>query len=225
MSKLSIIVPVFNEAGTIQEVLERLLALALDKEIIVVDDGSTDGTEEKINYFSSRIKIVKHGANQGKGAAIRTGVSAAQGDYIVFCDADLEYDANQISLLFDHILRHNAAVVYGSRFIDYQPQKNRIHYLGNWFLTWLTNRLFGAKLTDMETGYKMFRSEVVKNLALTGRRFEIEPEITAKILKQGISIVELPITYDPRVKKDGKKIKYRDGLTAFWTLIREKFLK
>ena len=222
MPKLSIIVPVLNESETIQEVLERLLALPLEKEIVVVDDGSTDGTEEKINYFSSRIKIVRHGANQGKGAAIRSGLACSQGEFIAFCDADLEYDINQLATLFDHMVRNNTAVVYGSRFIDYQAKKNRIHYLGNRFLTWLTNWLFGAKLTDMETAYKMFRSDIVKKMTLTSRRFEIEPEITAKILKQGIEIIELPIAYDPRVKSEGKKIKYRDGLVALWTLMKEK---
>ena len=221
MSKLSIIVPVFNEAGTIQEVLERLLALALDKEIIVVDDGSTDGTEEKINYFSSRIKIVKHGANQGKGAAMRTGVSAAQGDYIVFCDADLEYDANQISLLFDHILRHNAAVVYGSRFIDYQPQKNRIHYLGNWFLTWLTNRLFGAKLTDLWTCYKLFPREA--SGFFPAGKFESELSFSARLIRNGFEIIEVEISHNPRSFSEGKKIGYMDGIKGILTVFKEYF--
>lgn len=225
MPKLSIIVPVFNEVGTIQAVLERLLVLPLDKEIIVVDDGSIDGTGEKINNFSSRIKILKHEINRGKGAAIRSGLACSQGQFIAFCDADLEYDVSQILILFEYISQKDAAVVYGSRFIEYQPKKNFIHYLGNRFLTWLTNWLFGAKLTDMETAYKMFRADIIKNMALTSRRFEIEPEITAKILKQRIKITELPITYDPRVKKEGKKIKYRDGLTAVKVLIREKITR
>ncbi len=225
MSKLSIIVPVFNEAQTIQEVLERLVSLSFDKEIIVVDDGSDDGTSEKINKFASTMKILRHETNQGKGVALRAGIVCAEGDYIAFCDADSEYDINQISILFDRISQNDADVVYGSRFIDYQPRKNFIHYLGNRFLTWLTNLLFSAKLTDMETAYKMFQAGIVKNMALTSRRFEIEPEITAKILKQGIEIVEMPIAYDPRVKKEGKKIKYRDGLIAMKVLIREKIAR
>lgn len=225
MPKLSIIVPVFNETRTIQEVLERLLALPLDKEIIVVDDGSIDGTSEIINSFVPATRFLKHEINRGKGAAIRSGIACAQGEFVAFCDADLEYDVNQISILFDRMSQNDVAVVYGSRFIDYQSKKNFIHYLGNRFLTGLTNLLFGAKLTDMETAYKMFRAEVVKNMILTSCRFEIEPEITAKILKQGISIVELPITYDPRVKKEGKKIKYRDGLAALWMLARERVTK
>lgn len=224
MPKLSIIVPVFNEAQTIEKVLERLLALSLDKEVIVIDDGSADGTSGKLDVFAPALRILRHESNQGKGAALRTGIAEATGDYISFCDADLEYDIDQIGILFEHISQNNAEVVYGSRFINYQPKKNRVHYWGNRFLTWLTNFLYGAKLTDMETGYKMFRSDVVKNLNLTGRRFEIEPEITAKILKQGIKIVELPIAYDPRVKSEGKKIKYRDGLTAARVLFREKFI-
>lgn len=223
MPKLSIIVPVFNEEKTIGGVLEQLASLSLDKEIIVVDDGSNDGASEKINNFVPAIQVLRHETNQGKGAALRTGLARASGDFIVFCDADLEYDINQILVLFDHISQNGADVVYGSRFIDYQPKKNLVHYLGNRFLTWLTNFLYGAKLTDMETGYKMFRSDIVKKLALTSRRFEIEPEITAKILKQGIKIVEIPITYDPRVKSEGKKIKYRDGLLALMVLIKEKF--
>ncbi|MDD2753684.1 MAG: glycosyltransferase family 2 protein [Candidatus Portnoybacteria bacterium] len=222
MPKLSIIVPVFNEVQTIQEVLERLLALAMDKEIIVVDDGSTDGTSEKISGFYSKIKNLKHESNLGKGAAVKTGIDAARGNFVVFCDADLEYDIDQISSLFDHLLKNDLSVVYGSRFVGYRPEKNKVHYLGNRFLTGLTNFLFGAKLTDMETAYKMFRADILKNLSLAGKRFEIEPEITAKILKQGIKITELSITYNPRVKKEGKKVKYRDGLTAIKVLIREK---
>jgi len=224
MPKLSIIVPVFNEEQTIQEVLERLLALPMEKEIIVVDDGSLDDTAEKIRGFSSKINFLKHEKNMGKGLALRTGIAAAQGDFIAFCDADMEYDVRQISALFDYLFKGDAHVVYGSRFIDYRPKKNFIHYLGNRFLTGLTNFLFGSKLTDMETAYKIFRADILKKINLTSRRFEIEPEITAKILKQGMEIIELPITYDPRVKKEGKKIKYRDGLTAARTLIKERLL-
>ena len=200
------------------------MALPMEKEVIVIDDGSTDGTGEKIRNYCSRIKLLKHEKNRGKGVAVRTGINSAHGDFIVFCDADTEYDICQISALFDRLSQSNAHVIYGSRFIDYQPKKNIIHYLGNRFLTGLTNLLFGAKLTDMETAYKMFRADVLKKLVLTSRRFEIEPEITAKILKLGIEITELPISYDPRVKEQGKKVKYRDGLTAVRTLIRERII-
>lgn len=199
--------------------------MPLDKEIIVVDDGSIDETKQKISEFASSIKILRHEINRGKGAAIRAGLASAQGDYIIFCDADLEYDINQIPMLFDYISQKDSAVVYGSRFIDYQPKKNHIHYFGNCFLTWLTNLLFGARLTDMETAYKIFRADIIKGLDLVSDRFEIEPEITAKILKKGISINEVSVAYDPRIKSEGKKIKYRDGLTAVKVLIREKLKK
>lgn len=222
MPRLSIIVPVYNEERTIQEALKCLISLPLDKEIIVVNDGSTDSTGEKINNFAPAVKILRHEKNRGKGAAIKTGLVSAQGEYIIFCDADLEYDINQIPMLFNQISRSDLAVVYGSRFIKYQPKKNRIHYLGNCFLTWLTNSLFTSSLTDMETAYKIFRADIIKNLNLTSQRFEIEPEITAKIIKQGIRILEVPAAYNPRVKSEGKKIKYRDGLTAVKVLIREK---
>jgi glycosyltransferase involved in cell wall biosynthesis len=222
MPKLSIIVPVFNEAKTIRSVLEKLLSLPLDKEIIVVDDGSTDGTGKIIDIFIPAVRVIRHKVNSGKGMALRDGIAAATGDYIIFCDADLEYDINQIPLLYKYLRDNRLAVLYGSRFINYRPKKNFIHYLGNKILTLATNWLFGAKLTDMETGYKLFRADILKNLDLASSHFEIEPEITAKTLKQGIPIVELPISYDPRVKSEGKKIKYRDGLMALKTLIKEK---
>lgn len=222
MSKLSIIVPVFNEEKTIRLVLEKLLSLSLDKEIIVIDDGSADSTGKIIDAFIPAIRVMKHKINSGKGMALRTGIALATGDYIIFCDADLEYDINQIPYLYKYLLENKLTVLYGSRFIDYRPKKNFIHYLGNKILTLTTDWFFGAKLTDMETGYKLFRSDILKNLNLSSSHFEIEPEITAKILKQGIPIVELPISYDPRVKSEGKKIKYRDGLIALKTLIKEK---
>jgi len=222
MPKLSIIVPVFNEEKTIRLVLEKLLALSLDKEIIVVDDGSMDGTGEIRDSFIPAIKVIKHKANSGKGSAIRSGLARVEGDSVIFCDADLEYDVNQIPSLYRYFLENKLTVLYGSRFIDYRPKKNLIHYLGNRVLTATTDLLFGAKLTDMETGYKLFKADILKSLNLSSSHFEIEPEITAKILKRGIKIIEIPISYDPRVKSEGKKIKYRDGLIALKTLIRER---
>lgn len=223
MSKLSIIVPVFNEAKTIEEVVLRLAGLEIEKEIIVVDDGSSDGTKEKLSALSGKAdKIIRRAINGGKGEALKNGIAAASGDWIIFCDADLEYDISQIPYLFKHLTENKLEVVYGSRFIDYWPKKNFVHYLGNRFLTAATGCLFGAKLTDMETGYKLFKVDILKSLKLVSSHFEIEPEITAKILKRGIKITELPISYDPRVKSEGKKIKYRDGLTALWVLLREK---
>jgi glycosyltransferase involved in cell wall biosynthesis len=223
MLKISIIIPVFNEEKTVGTVLGGLLALSFEKEIIIVDDGSSDKTLEKIEAIKTdNIKVFRHQSNLGKGAALRSGIKMTTGEYIVFCDADLEYDTNQISNLFEYAAINKCQVVYGSRFIKYQPKKNIVHYLGNRFLTWITNLLFGANLTDMETGYKLFQADILKGLVLTSSHFEIEPEITAKILKKGIKIVELSVSYDPRVKSEGKKIKYRDGLIAFWTLIKEK---
>lgn len=222
MPKLSILVPAFNEAKTIRLVLEKLLGLSLDKEIIVVDDGSTDNTGKIIDVFVPVIKVIKQKINGGKGKALRAGIAAATGDYIIFCDADLEYDVSQIPFLYKHLLGNNLTVLYGSRFIHYRPKKNFIHYLGNKVLTAVTDWLFDAKLTDMETGYKLFKSDILKSLNLSSSHFEIEPEITAKILKRGIKITELPISYDPRVKSEGKKIKYRDGFVALKTLIKEK---
>jgi len=224
MPKLSIIVPAFNEERTIETVLSRLVNLPLDKEIIVVDDGSGDLTGAKVkNFDSAGVRLLSHEKNLGKGAALRTGLNQAQGDYIIFCDADLEYDVAQIPILFEHIIQNGHLVVYGSRFIDYQPAKNRLHYFGNRFLTWLTNFLFEARLTDMETAFKMFRADVLRSLKLSANHFEIEPEITAQLLKQGVVIAELPVSYDPRVKKEGKKIKYRDGWIALKILLKEKF--
>lgn len=216
--------PVFNEVETIEEVVLGLADLLLEKEIIVVDDGSIDGTREKLAGLREKIdRIIFRPANGGKGRALRDGIAVASGEWIIFCDADLEYDIAQIPFLCRRAIVDNLAVLYGSRFIDYQPRRNFIHYLGNRFLTAATGWLFGVELTDMETGYKLFRADVLKNLRLTACGFEIEPEITAKILKQEIKIVEVPINYNPRTKAEGKKIKYRDGLTALKVLLSEKF--
>lgn len=226
MPKLSIIVPVFNEVKTVKEVVLALAELDLEKEIIVVDDGSSDGTKEELEFLSDKIsRTLFLGVNSGEGKALRVGIAAATGNYIIFCDADLEYDISQIPLLYKHLIDNNLAILYGSRFINYRPKKNFIYYLGNKVLTAVTDWLFDAKLTDMETGYKLFRADILKILNLSSSHFEIEPEITAKILKRGIKITELPISYDPRVKSEGKKIKYWDGLIALKTLIRERLEK
>jgi len=224
MPKLSIIVPVFNEEQTIEKAIEKLNGLNLDKEIIVIDDGSIDKTREKIERLAGKINIlIRHEKNQGKGAALRSGIARASGEYIIFCDADLEYDIEQIPVLLARIRENNLVAVYGSRFLNYSPAKNRLHYLGNRFLTRLTNVLFGARLSDMETGYKIFRREILLSLSLKSAGFEIEPEITAKLLKRKIKISEIPVSYDPRGKAEGKKIKYRDGWKALKMLVKERF--
>jgi glycosyltransferase involved in cell wall biosynthesis len=224
MPKISIIIPVFNEEKTVGTVLRGLLALSFEKEIIVVDDGSSDKTLEKIEEIKvDKIKVFHHQSNLGKGAALRSGIKMTTGEYIVFCDADLEYKTNQISNLFECAVKNRCQVVYGSRFIKYQPKKNFIHYLGNRFLTWATNLLFGSNLTDMETGYKLFRADILRGLDLISARFEIEPEITAKILKKGFKILEVPIRTKPRGYKEGKKIKAEDAFWAILTLLRYRF--
>lgn len=227
---LSVIVPVFNEEKTVEELLRRVLAEKTAKEIIVVDDCSKDKTREileRIKKANQTIKVILHPQNRGKGAAIRTGMSEAQGDYLIIQDADLEYDPFDYQRLLEPILKGKSRVVYGTRLKEMKFKlfgKDRtllpLHYLTNRFLSVLTNVLYGSKLTDMETCYKLMAKEVYQGLKLVSNRFEIEPEITAKILKKGYQIIEVPIETKPRSYKEGKKIKAKDALFAVWTLIR-----
>jgi glycosyltransferase involved in cell wall biosynthesis len=221
--KLSVIIPVYNEESTIDQVIDkvRLVDLPLDKEIIVVDDGSTDHTVEILERRQKDITFVHFSRiNFGKGAAIRVGLTYVTGDIVIIQDADLELDPNEYKLLLEPILSGEARVVYGSRFLKSNPNIPRRTILANRFLTWLTNLLYGARLTDMETAYKAFRAEVIRALPLKAHRFEFEPEVTAKLLKSGCRIKEVPVSYNPRTLEEGKKIGWRDGITALWTLVK-----
>ncbi len=226
--KLSIIVPAYNERNTIQEILRRVRAVDLgdmDKEIVVVDDGSTDGTRDILRMQSdSMIRVLLHEQNQGKAAAVRTGLAAATGDLIVVQDADLEYDPEDYPKLIDPVLKGKAQVVYGSRFTGERRNMLFWHYLGNRFLSLVTNILYNTTLSDMETCYKLFTREALEGIEIKTQNFQMEPELTAKILKKGIRIYETPISYAGREMDEGKKISWRDGLPALWTLIKYRFV-
>lgn len=224
MPLLSIIVPAFNEHRTIGQVLQRIaeLDLPVAREVIVVDDGSTDETLRAAQTEADRhdfIRVVRMARNGGKGAAIRHGATLASGDILVIQDADNEVDPGEYVQMLVPMLRDGADVVYGSRFLG-RPWRWQMGYVANRFLTGMTNVLFGGRLTDMETSHKMMRTDVFRQLVLTGDRFEIEPEITSKILRSGHHIHEVPIAYEPRTHADGKKIGWRDGVVAIRTLAR-----
>lgn len=233
---LSIIIPVFNEEATIEKLLEKVKAVNLPsgikKEIIVIDDGSRDRTVGIINNIKPNwFKFLKHQKNLGKGAAIETGLNIAKGDLIIIQDADLEYNPQDYSRLLTPILEKKAKVVYGTRLTNYKlilwgGNKTILptHLLANRFLTWLTNFLFDGNLTDMETCYKLFTKDIFSEIDLKSDRFDFEPEITAKILKQKIKIIEIPITTKPRTHLEGKKIGWKDGFQAIWTLIKYRFV-
>ncbi len=233
MPKLTVIIPAYNERATIEEIIRRVKQAPIDadlrveKEIIVVDDGSTDGTREILARIAEEdpdITVLMHDRNQGKGAAIRTALQHASGDYIVIQDADLEYDPREYSVLLRPLVEGKADVVYGSRFLGPHRAFLFLHYLGNKFLNLVTNILYDTILTDMETCYKMFRADVIKNIPLKARGFEFEPEVTAKVLKRGYRVFEVPISYSGRDFAEGKKIHpWKDGLRALWTLIKYRF--
>jgi glycosyltransferase involved in cell wall biosynthesis len=222
---LSVVMPVFNEAATIREIVRRVLAVPLRIELVVVDDGSTDGTREILTELqaASGFTVLLQPKNAGKGAAIRRGFEAVTGDIVVIQDADLEYSPEEFPHLIELIVQGRADVVYGSRFLGRHRVFLFFHYVGNRVLTFVTNLLYNTMLTDMETCYKAMRADVVRSMMLRSNGFEIEPEMTAKIFKHGYKVFEVPITYDGRTYDDGKKIGWRDGLVALWTLVKYRF--
>jgi glycosyltransferase involved in cell wall biosynthesis len=223
--KLSVIVPVFNERNTVVEVVRRMRAVELpdgiEREIIIIDDGSGDGTRDVLRQLGdSTVRILVHEENRGKGAAVRTGLALATGDYVLIQDADLEYDPDDWPKLIAPVIRGRASVVYGSRFTGERRNMLLLHWIGNRVLSLVTNVLFNSTLSDMETCYKLVDRKLLADLRLRSDRFAIEPEITAKILKRGIRIYEVPISYMGREFDEGKKITWRDGFAALWTLVK-----
>jgi glycosyltransferase involved in cell wall biosynthesis len=225
---LSIIIPVFNERDTIGDVIEAVSNTPYQKEIIVVDDGSTDGTRDILSQVSRpHIRIIMHAGNQGKGRAIQTGLSNTTGDIIIIQDADLEYDPNEYAVLLKPITMGRADVVYGSRFAGHGAHRVLYfwHYAGNKFLTLLSNIFTNLNLTDMETCYKVFTKEAVEGIRIQENRFGFEPEITAKLAKKKLRIYEVPISYYGRTYAEGKKINWKDGFWALWCIFRYNFWK
>jgi glycosyltransferase involved in cell wall biosynthesis len=228
LRKLSVVVPVYNERNTLVEILRRMRAVELadgiEREIIVVDDGSDDGTREVLKQLGdSTVRVVLHERNRGKGAALRTGFEHATGDYVLVQDADLEYDPEDWPRLLAPVLRARARVVYGSRFTGERRNMLFLHWVGNRLLSLTTNVLYNTTLSDMETCYKLVDLDLVRGLDLQADRFDIEPEITAKILKRGVRIYEVPISYTGREFDEGKKITWRDGFAALWALAKFRF--
>ena len=225
--KLSVIVPVFDERNTVVEIVRRMRAVELpvDLEIVIVDDGSTDGTGDVLRQLAdSTVRVVLHEHNKGKGAAIRTGLEKVTGDLVLIQDADLEYDPEDWPKLLAPVLRGKAQVVYGSRFTGERRNMLFLHWMGNRFLSLTTNVLYNTTLSDMETCYKLFDRSVIDGITIRASRFEFEPEITAKILRRGIRIYEVPISYTGREFDEGKKITWRDGFASLWTLVKYRFV-
>ncbi|MBL8057081.1 MAG: glycosyltransferase family 2 protein [Anaerolineales bacterium] len=224
---LSVIIPCYNELATIQEIVQRVRATAPAAEILVVDDGSQDGTRDRLAALDPalNVRVILHERNQGKGAAVQTGIAAATGEIILIQDADLEYDPRDYPALLRPIEEGLAAVVYGSRFLG-APRRAMMfwHMIANQLLTLMTNILYDTILSDMETGYKVFRADVIKGIPLHSRRFDFEPEVTAKVLKRRHRIYEVPISFAPREYWEGKKIGLRDAFEAVWTLLKYRFV-
>ena len=225
--KLSVIIPVYNEVQNITEILKRVQATGLPWEIVIVDDGSTDGTRDILKELDGKdkIRVILHEKNQGKGAAVRTGFSEAKGDVFLIQDADLEYDPRDYPAILSPIEEGIADVVYGSRFLGAARRSTMFwHMIANKLLTLATNILYNNILTDMETGYKVFRREVLDGITIHSNSFNFEPEFTAKILKKKVRIFEVPITFNPRDYSDGKKIKIHDAFEAIWALLKYRFV-
>lgn len=228
MLRLSVIIPCYNEESTIEEIVRQVQATGRADEIVLVDDGSTDATRELVGRLNGHggVKVVSHDQNKGKGGAVRTGLQHATGDVLLIQDADLEYDPRDYGALLQPIEEGKARAVYGSRFLG-GPHRTMFfwHMLGNRFLTLVTNILFDTILSDMETGYKVFTADISAGLDLKSSGWGFDPEITAKILRQGVRIYEVPISYAGREFHEGKKISWRDGITVLWTLIRYRFAR
>lgn len=227
MMKLSIVIPVYDELRTIAEAVRRARAVELpvDREILIVDDGSTDGTGDVIQRLAdSTVKVFRQPANLGKGAALRRGFQESSGDFVIVYDADLEYDPRDWPALLRPALEGQARAVYGSRFTGERRNMMFWHWVGNRFLSLLTNVLYNTTLSDMETCSKLIEGDLIRSLHLTSNRFDIEPEITAKLLRSGIRIYEVPIRYTGREVDEGKKISWRDGFPALWALVKYRFV-
>lgn len=226
--KLSVVIPVYNEKDTIKQLILNVKnSVSVEKEIVIVDDASKDGTVDILRQMlieDPTIKMYFKQKNAGKGAALREGFKHTTGDYVIVQDADLEYDPKDYAVLINALYNQNAQVVYGSRFSGNYKDMTNLHYIGNKFLTWFTNLLFGTNLTDMETCYKLLPGDFVRKLIIRSERFNFEPEITAKILKSGLKITEVPISYKGRSHSEGKKITWRDGISAIATLVKYKFV-
>ncbi len=225
--KLSVIIPIFNEIHTLEEIITRVQATGIPSEIVLVDDGSIDGTKDIVNRYREKkgFVVILHEKNQGKGAAVRSGLDAATGDVFLIQDADLEYDPRDYPALLEPINEGLADVVYGSRFLGASRRVAMFwHMVANKLLTLFTNILYDTILTDMETGYKVFKKHVVEDMPLHAKRFEFEPEFTAKILKRKYRIFEVPITFNPRDYEEGKKIGLSDAFEAIWALVKYRFV-
>ena len=226
--KLTVVIPVYNEVNTLEELVKKVQAVNIDKELILIDDFSTDGTreiEDKLEKEYDNLRVFKQDKNQGKGAALRVGFKEAKGEYVIVQDADLEYDPEDYHQLLVLIERNENAVIYGSRFLGAERKSmSLIHTLGNKVLTLMTNVLYNTSITDMETCYKMFPREIIQSIEFHSNRFNFEPEITAKILKKKIRIFEVPIRYYGRDWDEGKKISWKDGFAAVWALIKYRFV-
>ncbi len=216
--------PVYNEVKTLMDIIKKVQSVPIEKELIIISDYSTDGTRDLLKKYQQEnpgnVRIYYFDQNRGKGAALRCGIHYAQGDFVIVQDADLEYNPMDYLKLLEEVEKNDAAVVYGSRFLGEHKNFSKAHYYGNKMLTFIFNLLYGQRLTDMETCYKMWRRDVIQNLKIRSNRFDIEPEVTAKVVRQKIKIHEIPITYEAREFDEGKKISWKDGFSAIWAIVK-----